>query len=323
MDNKVDFIKTLKQHLDETLSKTVAENWIKYLQYAPSLKNASSWMIFSDYCIGDKKKHNDSISIVICPTVDVEFLSREINKFIPNDIKKTRDIKNETLDYLKFPYYFSINFVIEDIKSFHKLYIQNNDKSILFRDVEIIYNSLVSVAQKNDFQESFFKKIKKLREKIKSKNFNTYSYCKILFISFLVAYTAFFITTHTKVNELIWLSDRGQVFDFMDGLCLDFYNQIYYNLLTNKTVLIPMPNPFGIATSKDNKALWYDSLIKLPDYYAGTIASWDLNTNDADDDKHVQVIEKVFADNTNCNIVKINFKDKLFQSGKIDIKSKK
>lgn len=323
MNNNIDFIKTLKQHLDETLSKTVSDNWMKYLQFAPMLRNATSWMIFSDYCIGDKKKHNDSISFVICPTTNIELLSSEINKFIPNDIKNTRDIKNQALNYLKFPYYFSINFAIDDIKSYSNLYVPNNDKKALYRDVEFMYNNLNSVVEKTDFQKSFSKKIKMLREKIKSNNFKTYNYCKILIVAFLASYVALFVTTHTKVKELLWLSDRGMIFDFLDGLCFDMYNQIYHNLLLETSILIPKPNPFGIANkAKDEKSLWYNSLIKLPDYYAGTIASWDLNTNNADDDKHVKVIENVFVDNPNFNLIKINLKDMLLQSGRVDIKRK-
>ena len=320
MNNNLDFMKTLKKHLDETVSKTVLDNWEKYLQITPMMQNVSSWMIFSDYCIGNTEKHNDSISIVICPTTDIELLSNEINKFIPNDIKKTRDVKKRTLDYLKSPYYFSINFTVDNIKSFRKLYAPSGDKKGLIRDIEFIYNDLKSVTVRTEFQEGFYKKIKMLREEIKSKSFGINSYCKICFVAFLVAYVALFITINAKVKELLWLSDRGLVFDFLDGLCLDFYYQIYFNMLIETNILIPMPNPFGIATNKDEKSLWYDSLIKLPDYYAGTIASWDLNTNNADEDKHVQVIDKVFADNPNFNLIKINFKDKLFQSGKIDIK---
>ena len=41
---------------------------------------------------------------------------------------------------------------------------------------------------------------------------------------------------------------------------------------------IPKPNPFGIGKEnpRDNK-LWYDSLVRLADYNAGTIASYDLS----------------------------------------------
>ena len=111
-----------------------------------------------------------------------------------------------------------------------------------------------------------------------------------------------------------------QRFDFLDGLCFDFYNQIYYNLLIDTNILIPMPNPFGIGgMQKYTTKPWYDSLIKIPDYYAGTIASWDLNTNNADADKHVQIIDNVFADNPYFNLIKIDLKNKLFQSARIDI----
>ena len=201
----LDFIKTLKQYLDETLSKTTSNNWLKYSQQTSSMQNATSWMIFSDYCIGNK--HIDSISFVICPTVNINYLiSSEINSFIPKDIKKTRAINKRTLNYLKFPYYFSINFAIDDIESYYKLYAPQNDKTVLSRDIESIYNDLNSITQKTPFQESSLKKIKNLREEIKSNNFSTYKFCIILFIAFLASYVALFVTTHTKVKELLFIS---------------------------------------------------------------------------------------------------------------------
>ena len=53
---------------------------------------------------------------------------QHIDSYIPRDLKHTRDISDSIIDYLKFPYFFSINFVFEDIKDFEKCYISHKDK---------------------------------------------------------------------------------------------------------------------------------------------------------------------------------------------------
>lgn len=141
-----------------------------------------------------------------------------------------------------------------------------------------------------------------------------------MLISLLAAYIGLFITVHTTVKKLIWFSDRGLVFDYLHAYCIDIYNLIYHNLLTDKFILIPKPNPFGIAKpSKNDSFLWYDSLIKIPDYYAGTVASWNLKSNEVDKTKHDKIISNVFNDNINFNLVTIDFRDKIFSTGKIKI----
>ena len=110
----VNLIDVLTHNLNETTSQTIYQNWQKYLSFVPQMRKETSWMIVSDYCF-DKNKYNNALSFIICPVMDINLLSQHIDSYIPRDLKHTRDISDSIIDYLKFPYFFSINFVFEDI----------------------------------------------------------------------------------------------------------------------------------------------------------------------------------------------------------------
>lgn len=316
MEQYVNLIDVLTHNLNETTSKTIYDNWQKYLSIVPQMRKETSWMIVSDYCF-DKSKYNNALSFVICPIMDINLLSNQIDYYIPQDLKHTRDISDSIINYLKFPYFFSINFAFDNIKDFENCYCPNKDKLMLSTDINNLYNSLNLQIDRTTGQDELLKKIKKIKENIKSKNFNTKDYCTILCIAFLAAYVAFFISCNAKVKKLIWFSDRGLVYNFLDGICVDLYNFFYHNMLYAP---IPKPNPFGIGKEnpRDNK-LWYDSLVRLADYNAGTIASYDLSKNAVDKDKHATLVQNVLADNPNFNLIKIFFKDKSFQTAHVNI----
>lgn len=316
MTKYVNLIDVLTHNLNETTSQTIYQNWQKYLSFVPQMRKETSWMIVSDYCF-DKNKYNNALSFIICPVMDINLLSQHIDSYIPRDLKHTRDISDSIIDYLKFPYFFSINFVFEDIKDFEKCYISHKDKKMLFIDINNWYNSLNSQAIKTSSEEELLQRIKMIKEKIKSKNFNTKSYCIILIIAYLAAYVAFFVSCHTKVEKLIWFSDRGPVYDFLDGICIDLYNYFYHNLLYAP---IQKPTPFGIGKENPHDSkLWYDSLVRLADYNAGTLASCNLFGKTVDKYKHLQLLENVLADNPNFNTIKIFFEDQSFQTAHVNI----
>ena len=64
---------------------------------------------------------------------------------------------------------------------------------------------------------------------------------------------------------------------------------------------------FAVDEGSERK-LWFDTLIRLPDFIAGTVASWNLETKLTSRDIHARLLEQVFADNINCNLIKIEMR---------------
>lgn len=59
-------------------------------------------------------------------------------------------------------------------------------------------------------------------------------------------------------------------------------------------------------------------------YIAGTLASWNIKENSVHKDKHLQMLEKVCADNPRLFIVRIRIDDDgSLQSSRIDIIARK
>jgi hypothetical protein len=63
--------------------------------------------------------------------------------------------------------------------------------------------------------------------------------------------------------------------------------------------------------------LWYDPLIRFPDYLAGTLfSSWNMSANDETKTKHAQILQKIFSENEFCSIIVINLGKDKFNCGR-------
>lgn len=50
---------------------------------------------------------------------------------------------------------------------------------------------------------------------------------------------------------------------------------------------------------------WYDPFVRFPDFFAGTLASMDRETGAAKKRKHNVLIEEIFANNPQYNIIRV------------------
>lgn len=82
--------------------------WFK--QYPPD----APWNIYSDYCVGNPDKANDSFSFVITLKHDTDKnFSEYIANVAPKDLKKTRQASEGLISYLNCPVAFSVSFIVE------------------------------------------------------------------------------------------------------------------------------------------------------------------------------------------------------------------
>ena len=79
-----------------------------------TLPDNAAWYVISDYCFGDKTKKNDTATFSILLNHDkVENIKDYINRFTPNDIKSSRKVAPEFLQYINSPVIFNISFLID------------------------------------------------------------------------------------------------------------------------------------------------------------------------------------------------------------------
>src|SRR5574344_2107394 len=105
-------LEQFNNQLNETFKNQINKNWEKYKQKFPDVKN---WFFVSDYCFGDKTKHNNCITFAIFPSLGNElgWFCSEIDIAIPTDIKKTKNINDKTINVFNSGFFFIVSFLVE------------------------------------------------------------------------------------------------------------------------------------------------------------------------------------------------------------------
>lgn len=294
--------------LDETMNK---ESKIRFCNYLKKYKDIKKWSICSDYCLDDKNKNSNVYTFALFPvTKDISELKEEVVQNIKSEIKKSGNfIPESTLNYLNNNDFFIFNFIFP--KDFLKNYFSKNFNkeskiSSIEEQIKIIKNNW-----KNDYKDVIVNSLNNLIKKMKERNFNLSLYKKILLNSFLAAYLCTFLQRQKNIETYSWLSDRDNMTTYGSGIINALY--LWRKEEIKKIIKIKFsPIEEGITILESKTKPFYDELIRVPDYFCGTLASLIKFSKNKDkyiefSKKYDQIIMNVL--NSNKNIVTILFED--------------
>ena len=303
----------LYPNIFDCLAKTMnKESKVRFCNYLEKYNDIKKWSICSDYCLDDKNKNSNVYTFALFPlTKDISELKKEVIQNIKLEIKKMgNSIPESTLKYLNNNDFFIFNFVFP--KDFLKIYFGKNfnkeiEISSIEEQIEIIKNNW-----KNNYKEDMINFLNSLIKKMREKNFNLSLYKKIHLNSFLAAYLCTFLQRQKNIEIYSWLSDRDDMTTYGSGII----NALYFWRKEEIKKIIKVKFPpikEGIIISESKTKPFYDELIRVPDYFCGTLASLIGFARNKDkyiefsNNKYSQIIKNVLE--TNENIVTIVVED--------------
>lgn len=297
--------------IDQTMQKSLLQDFKNYLK----LNNHDKFVIYSDYCLEDKSKPNKIASFTVAPAwTAFPAIINKIQIAIPNDIKNRSFISDETIELLQDKSFFHINFILKEtagLISRKDMTDQEVALKSLGEVIKIIEGWIVNQPEGEDkFREQINRFINWRRE-LQKKSPNLKLYRHIVLISLLASYIAHMLTVEAKADTVIWFADRDKITEAYSSVAFDLFEMNHYGLCDYKGVDGSITElGLGIKDEGSNE-LWYDPLIRIPDYLAGTLSSWNMSANDVSKSKHAQILQKVFSENEFCAIIVINLgKDK-------------
>ncbi len=264
-------------------------------------KDETKWFIVSDYCIGDKNKANDCMSFTILPYfASIEEMIKMVDQYIPTDLKNIKNVKANSLYFLKeFPFLFTITFLIKGKKFL--FYDENKERKTVIREA--------MDSNPDWFKEQHCEILSNLTKNLKKNNFNCGLFENLYLTTILVSYISFLLVkiSKNKPKNIAWFPDRDPMNDFCKGLLPLIHNSNFQGLLEinkigNNDIIL------GLGTSdKKDQPLWYDGIIKIPDYLCGALSSCDIEKMTVEKYKHLQLIRDVISDNQNLSVIQFNF----------------
>jgi hypothetical protein len=296
--------------IGNTLNGSALQDFQVFLSKLPA---ETKWLIASDYCIGDKNKKNDTAVFTVIPYYDTfESIQADIKSIAQKDIKNTNTIKNEYLQYNSSGIIFHFCFLIGR-SSGHPLTMVNK-ASI----VEWLNSSLLQTLERrktqaseemHDYYNGVIRKVKCLCQDVKSQSFNMSLMRNILLFSTIAAQIGSLLASERQIEIIGWFSDRDNITNYCDGIVFDLFGMFHHELcvlheIDDSSIMLTL----AIEADSQAKRMWYDEIIRLPDYIAGTIADWDLSTNNVSKEKFITIIEGCIADNDHIALLRLSSK---------------
>lgn len=282
--------------------------------------DSKSWCIASDYCLDDTtNKINNCFAYTLFPYIDLKFLQKKINEFLPKDLKDTKMVDEKIITILKeIPFFFNIVFIIED-KDFFLM-----DKSLKLnkKDVaQIQLEKFYAFSQK--YAPKYALNIKSYLEETKKNKFSIKLYSNIFWNSLIASYLNNFIYKNTKkTNSTIWISDRDNMCNYCNKVLFNLYHINTTYLYHLNKLKIPKKNKIAVGI-EGLQSFEFDEFIRIPDFLAGTIASIDFENKTINDNaKYLKLLNEAISDNSRLVIIKLFVQDEKIYCGKVKIKKK-
>ncbi len=308
--------------IEETINKSTIDDFRKYIS---NLTGHTKWLICSDYCIDDKNKPNDTATFTVLPYYrDILYIQKNITKYAPTDIKKTRSVKDEFINYHKsgIIYHFSVIF---ERKPNHVLghYTKDFMCLALANTIEMLNKWIINTPSNKEYFVKVIVKANNLLQEMNKKSFNLKLLKQILIINFLASYIAYIISRETKVTNIAWFSDRDAILDSYQNIVVDLFGMNHHGLCERDKIDGSKIKIFiGKPDNKENEnQMWYDELIRLPDFITGTLSDYNFAEHLVSKPKFNSMMEGCIANNSNISILKLFFDSGLLKCSRITVDS--
>ena len=269
--------------------------------------DVTRWMVSADYCLRDTSRANDCYAFSVMPMeADFTAMKDRIRAALPKDIKRARYLTQEGVDLLTNPKHFHLVIVVPKDRD-----VFNNGPGSNPLDVsrEFVGMTLIQAEDKERGSDTI-RPLKKLVEAARAKKFNFELYGDLLLLGLFFPFVSLLINRERKAEVTGWMSDRDNMTIWGDGVIWTHSTESFIGLgellgidVAGTEIRVAVP---AVASGP----MWFDEMIRLPDYYAGTVAAWDAPSNSLPPNPKsilfVQMLEHVLADAKNGVVLRLD-----------------
>ncbi|MEW6290965.1 MAG: hypothetical protein AB1545_14035 [Thermodesulfobacteriota bacterium] len=271
MEVAIDRLSHITTLLDEVLFQSSIDDMRR--AYFHHLKDLDSWMILSDYYLGNEKT-NKVITFTVLPYLGaVPQLQTIIRALAPKDIKHTRSIDARLIEFLRQLPILNVSFIFQQDKYF--AWTNSSEFQLYMAEFCEILSAYVAFWRQDTTNHTRLDKLSRnilfaqglLRQKKKIRLL-----CEAFLISMLGGYVASIVCREAALTNLCWLSDRDRTNELGDNLVRDFF-QVTLVDIVKKNI------SFSFTTANSDSDEWYTELTRIPDLITGTVAGFDFDNS--------------------------------------------
>jgi hypothetical protein len=266
---------------------------------------ATKWLIAADFVIGADDRANDVFAISVIPyDDDLPSIMSEIEKASAGqDLKKTRDLTKPMVSYLRSPRRFHFGFVAN--RGRHKHIVPDVAAARKVLDTEI---ARMRAWRDASAQTATISAFTALRRRADANNFNVKLFSDMILLAVLMGTVGTLLHLDGRAEIVGFFPDRDKMTEAYDGIALRELTIVDMSSFVDRRRLPHARTTIGVQGENANGALWFDSLVRIPDFVAGALAATrlDLEKTVSQKEKHARLIREVFADNDNLLVMRVD-----------------
>jgi hypothetical protein len=278
----------------------------------------TKWIITADFVIADDTRPNDVFGFVAIPhDADFDELMREIASVFPKDLKNTKIITPDMIAYLRSK------------RRFHFAFVVNKDRKIFKNATEArsaidrTISMMLRYADVELHRESIAK-LKALRQRANANNFISKLLAGVILMATFAVFIANLLQTEGRAELIGLFPDRDKMTTAWGTLAYETFAQNASSFALRRNVpesqiALGLPGP----RSDGKDGLYFDELIRIPDYVAGAVASTELTPPRPRgvNQKCVDIVAKALVDNDNVAILRLDLPPKTLAANRILLRS--
>ena len=269
--------------------------------------------------IGDSNRPNDCMCFTIYPINGQDPLAiwREISSALPRDFKKIKGISEEPIAFLKQESHFSI--CIISPKERHT----GNHRELVKTAIDTLLAGMCAWKDADRHQE-YIARMRGLARSATANNFKAMLMRDIFLVTAAAAVIAYLLTNWTSPRLVGWFSDRDDIITAYDRIAADLFMINYGSICQHRAVEfqnVQLRNGNPLPDPRFPKHSWYDAIVRIPDYLAGTLAAYNYRDNTTSGKQKVfEMICEVLPNALNLIIVAFERHGNLIVPGYVEIK---
>lgn len=297
--------------LRKTFEKSALADFTAWLSPLP--KDAA-WYVISDYCFQDKLKQSDVASFTILLNHDKhENIARYIGAIAPKDIKSTRTVSTEFLRYLNSPVMFHITFVVDRSCNMLREYATKENMKMFLPGFEDYVRRIDSASSfEVGYVASVLKRARSFNASFEAKSVNVSLSRQVYLVATFASLVFHYLNQLKSPSHIAWVSDRDALVDRCDGFVFDLayfmflseYEGVVSAQADRAQHLIDKPQ-FIFKLPEKGEPNLYDHFIRIPDYLAGTLADFEINSRAFSKEKFYTVCDNSLIDSPNHAILQL------------------
>ncbi|MBY3141830.1 hypothetical protein HFO65_29150 [Rhizobium laguerreae] len=159
-------------NLLDTVYRTILADLEAWFEQFPQ---GLAWNVFSDYCIGDQNKANDTFAFAIVLNHDTQSnIAEYIAAVAPSDIKGSRSSSEGLIEYLGCPVVFSVSYLVEKKSKLLRDYMTDDNIRGALQDMRDVVSQMAAmIPEKVDHYRAVDRRLASFQTEMKRRSSNS------------------------------------------------------------------------------------------------------------------------------------------------------